>query len=62
MRRFVGFCGFRLYEQQSVVELNVRVAELESVERSVVLVVGGAEEVASSGTFDDGLCEYVAAF
>jgi hypothetical protein len=62
IRRFVGLRSLRLDEQQGVVELDVGVAELEAVELSVVLAVGGAEEVAGSGSFDDGLRDDAAIF
>ena len=42
--------------------MNVGVSELDSVEFPVVLTVGGAEEVTSSRTFDDGLCDHAAIF
>ena len=40
--------------------MNVSIPELETVELAVVLTVGGAEEVTSSGTFDNGLRDYPA--
>ena len=55
MSDFIRFGGGGFDQQQRVVKLHVGVAKLEALIRVARLAVGGAEEVACSGTLDDGL-------
>ena len=59
---FVLLRGLRLDQQQRVVELDVGIAELESLEILATLPVGSAEEVAAGRAFDDGLLQHRAVF
>ena len=62
MCQFVCIRGLRLDQQQSVIELNVGVAELESLKCSVALAVSRTVEVARSSTLNDGLRQHAAVF
>lgn len=56
-RRSVGSGRGRLDQEQGVVDLDVRIAELEPLERLAGLTVCGAKEVARGGALLDGLLQ-----
>ena len=58
MRGLIRLGRLRLNQQKRVVELNVGIAELESIELALVLPVGRSEEISAARAFDDGLFQH----
>lgn len=51
----IGLSDARFNQQQRVVNLNLRIAELETLKGVAVLTVGGTEEIAAGCAGDNGL-------
>jgi hypothetical protein len=62
LRGFVLLRYLRFDEQERVIKLDIRIAQLEVVECAFMLAVGDAEEVAGDGAFDDRLLKDTAGF
>jgi hypothetical protein len=55
MRGHIGLRSFGFNQQQRVVQLYVRIAELEPIELFVVMPIGRSEEIVACRAFDDCL-------
>jgi hypothetical protein len=62
VRSLVLLRGLKLYEQQSVIKLDVRIAKFKSFENFATLPKGRSKEITASSALDYGVLQDQAIF